>query len=280
MQIALITGANSGIGLATATALAKQSFQLVILVRNQQKAAATREAVVQEVPDAVLDFYLADLSDLVSVKTAADAIVKKYTHIDRLINNAGYAPAGIEFTADGLEKSFVANHLGHFVLTMNLLGMLKQSPESRVINVSSSAHALGSADRLFRKNNSSLSDLNAYADGKLANILFTKGLVNHTQGSPITVYALHPGVVQSNFASNTSGIFKWMMRLARPFMISVERGAATSIYLATTSIKNIAGNNGGYFKKSRPAKTANKDINPKNIAQCWEQSMAAATDFL
>ncbi|MEJ7676846.1 MAG: SDR family NAD(P)-dependent oxidoreductase [Segetibacter sp.] len=125
MQTVVITGANSGIGLATAKALARQQFQLIILVRSQQKANETKAEIQKEVPNAALDFYIADLTDFAAVKKAAENIKAKYTSINRLINNAGYSPVGIHFTADGYEKSFAANHLGHFVLTMNLLGCLK-----------------------------------------------------------------------------------------------------------------------------------------------------------
>ena len=150
MQTVLITGANSGIGLATAKALAAQSYQLILLVRSQQKVDETKAEILKHTPNAQLDFYLADLMDFGSVKKATDAIKAKYTVLDRLINNAGYSPVGISFTADGYEKSFAANHLGHFVLTMNLLNLLKKSSESRVINLSSAAHALGKVNRLFQ----------------------------------------------------------------------------------------------------------------------------------
>jgi len=127
MQTVVITGANSGIGLATAKALARQQFQLILLVRSQQKANETKAEIQKDVLTAALDFYIADLTDFAAVKKASENIKAKFTSIDRLINNAGYSPAGIHFTADGYEKSFTANHLGHFVLTMNLLGLLKNS---------------------------------------------------------------------------------------------------------------------------------------------------------
>jgi retinol dehydrogenase-12 len=280
MQTVVITGANSGIGLATAKALARQQFQLILLVRSKQKANETKAEIQKDVPNAALDFYIANLTDFASVKKAAENIKAKYTSIDRLINNAGYSPIGIHFTADGYEKSFAANHLGHFVLTMNLLGLLKSSPESRVITLSSGAHAMGKKTRLFKKNNTGLSDMAAYSDGKLANILFTKGLAKHTQGTSVTAYSVHPGVVKTNFGSDMSGFLKIIFSAARPFMMSVEKGAETSIYLATTDVRNIKEKNGGYFVKSKPKATFNKDITPENVDWFWQQSADAVKDFI
>ena len=280
MQTILITGANSGIGLATAKALALQQYQLILLVRSQQKADETQAEILKHTPNAQLDCYLVDLTALGSVKKAAEAIKAKYTSLDRLINNAGYSPVGISFTADGYEKSFVANHLGHFVLTMNLLNLLRKSSESRVINLSSAAHALGKVNRLFQKKNTKLSDMGAYGDGKLANILFTKGLAKYEKDSSITAYSVHPGVVKSNFGSDMNGFLKFGFALARPFMISVEKGAATSIYLATTDIQNLRFRNGYYFAKSKPASIVNNGVTNESVEWFWEQSLEATKGFI
>ena len=280
MQTVLITGANSGIGLATAKALAEQQYQLILLVRSQQKADETKAAILKHTPNAQLDFYLVDLTALGSVKKAAEAIKAKYTSLDRLINNAGYSPVGISFTADGYEKSFVANHLGHFVLTMNLLDLLKKSPESRVINLSSAAHSFGKVNRLFQKNNTKLSDMGAYGDGKLANVLFTKGLAKYEKNSSITAYSVHPGVVKSNFGSDMNGFLKIGFALARPFMISVEKGAETSIYLATTDLQNLRFRNGYYFAKSKPASILNNGVTNESIEWFWQKSLDAVKGFI
>ena len=280
MQTVLITGANSGIGLATAKALAAQQYQLILLVRSQQKADETKAEILKHTPNAQLDFYLVDLTDLASVKKAAEVIKTKYSVLDRLINNAGYSPVGISFTADGYEKSFVANHLGHFVLTMNLLDILKKSPESRVISVSSAAHSFGKVDRLFQKRNTKLSDMGAYGDGKLANVLFTKGLAKYEKESSVTAYSVHPGVVKSNFGSDMNGLLKIGFALARPFMISVEKGAETSIYLATTDLQSLRFRNGYYFAKSKPASILNNGVTNERIEWFWDKSLEATKEFI
>ena len=271
-KIALITGANSGVGLATAKGLAAVGFDLILLVRSKEKAIATQEAILQRFPNTKIDYEIADLEDIESVKKAAQNIKKRYTRIDRIINNAGYSPDVIAFTKDGYEKSFIANHLGHFVLTINLLDLVEASGEGRIISVSSAAHALGKVSRFFVKYNKNLSVWKAYGDGKLANILFTKGLVKRLVGKPI----LHPGVVGTNFGGNFSGFSSFLMRLAKPFMISPEEGAETSIFLATTPLENIKRDNGKYFAKCKVKSTSSNDITTDNADWLWEKSLEIA----
>ena len=272
-KIALITGANSGVGLATAKGLAEVGFDLLILVRNKTKAYNTQEAILQRFPDTKIDYEIVDLENLDDVKTAVHHIRKRYNKIDRIINNAGYSPDTIAFTKDGYEKSFIANHLGHFALTINLLDLLEASGEGRIINVSSAIHSLGKVNRFFKKNNKSLSAFKAYGDGKLANILFTKGLAKRLAGKPVLSFSLHPGVVGTNFGGNFTGFSSLLVKLAKPFMISSEEGAATSLFLATTPLENINRNNGKYFDKCKVKATNNNDITIQNADWLWEKSL-------
>jgi retinol dehydrogenase 12 len=272
-KIALITGANSGVGLATAKGLAAAGFDLIFLVRSEAKAKATQEAILQRFPDTKIDYEIADLEDINSVKLAAQYIRKRYVKIDRIINNAGYSPDEIAFTKEGYEKSFVANHLGHFALTINLLDLLEASGEGRIINVSSAAHALGKVSRFLIKNDKNLTAFKAYGDGKLANILFTKGLAKRLAGKPILSFSLHPGVVGTNFGGNFTGLSSFLVKLAKPFMISSEEGAKTSIFLATTPYENIKRDNGKYFAKSKVKFTNSNDITTQNADWLWEKSL-------
>ena len=272
-KIALITGANSGVGLATAKGLASAGFDLILLVRSEAKAKATQEAILQRFPHTKIDHEIADLEDIDSVKLAVEHIKKRYTKIDRMINNAGYSPDKIAFTKDGYEKSFVANHLGHFALTINLLDLIEASGEGRIINVSSAAHGLGKVSRFLIKNDKNLTAFKAYGDGKLANILFTKGLAKRLVGKPVLAFSLHPGVVGTNFGGNFTGFSSFLVKLAKPFMISSEEGAETSIFLATTSFENIKRDSGKYFAKCKVKSTSNNDITTDNADWLWEKSL-------
>ncbi len=277
MKTALITGANVGIGLATAKALARKGFNLILICRNKEKGQAAVATLKRINPAVTVDLLIADLSDLDSVRRAAQQVKLTHEKLDVLINNAGYSPDRIEFV-DNIEKSFYANHIGHFVLTYHLLDLLKAAGEARIINLSSAAYALGKASRFFQRN-PTLSIMSAYGDGKLANVLFTKALANRYADSGITAYAVHPGVVNSGFGSNFTGAFGFMMGLARPFMRSPERGAETSIYLATAPIATItkldgkAGGSGGYFADAAPKQTKHTDLTNKQADDLWTKSL-------
>ena len=272
-KIALLTGANSGVGLATAKGLAAAGFDLILLVRSETKAKATQEAILQRFPETKIDYEIADLEDIDSVKKAVQQIRKRYKKIDRIINNAGYSPDTISFTKEGYEKSFVANHLGHFALTVNLLDLVEASGEGRIINVSSAAHGLGKVSRFLIKHDKNLTAFKAYGDGKLANILFTKGLAKRLVGQPVLAFSLHPGVVGTNFGGNFTGFSSLLVKLAKPFMISSEEGAETSLFLATTPLENVKRDSGKYFAKSKVKSTNSNDITTDNADWLWEKSL-------
>lgn len=273
----LITGANSGVGLATAKALAKKSYTVILCCRNEQKALAAKQEVQLSGPTAKVDVVLADLADLESVRQVAKTISSTYTRLDVLINNAGYTPATVEFTPDGIEKSFYASHIGHFVLTWHLLDLLKKTAaetgDVRIINLSSSIHSMGQKSRFFRRIDS-LSAWSAYADDKLANILFTRAAAHTLAGTGITAYAVHPGVVQTNFGIDSPGLLGQVFKLGGVFMRSPEKGAQTSVFLASAPLKSIGQrNNGGYFADSQPKPTRNRDITDDNADWLWNASL-------
>ena len=276
-KTALITGANSGLGLATAKALAQRSVDLILLCRTDQKGQQAQAEVQKANPAVTVDFVSADLADLDSVRRVAGQVAAKYPTLDVLINNAGYTPARLEFV-DGIEKSFYASHIGHFVLTSHLLNLLKKTGASangpaRVISLSSAAYLGGQTARFFRK----IDDLSltaAYCDDKLANLLFAKELARRTAGQGIVSYSVHPGAVKTSFGADTPGILGKLFSLAGPLMRTPEKGAQTTVFLASAPLKTIGErNNGRYFADSAPKSTYNRDINDEKAAWLWEKTL-------
>lgn len=274
MKTALITGGNSGIGLATAQALAARGYALILLCRSAEKGRATTAAIQAQTPGASVDLVTASLDDAASVRAAAADVLARHSSLDVLINNAGYSPDTIEFTKEGIERSFYANHLGHFILTRELAPLLLKTPGARVINVSSSALNFGKAARFFA-HDPTMSTFAAYGDGKLANVLFTMGLAAGKLGGPVLTYAVHPGVVNTGFGSNFTGFSKVLVNLFRPLMRTPEKGAATSVFLATAPpIQIDGGRNGGFFADSKPKKQTHADLTEANVNALWERSLA------
>jgi len=275
IKTALVTGANSGLGLATAKALAQRSFDLILVCRSEDRGKKAQAAVQQANPAVKVDLFLADLADPESVREVARAIRSAYDRIDVLINNAGYTPSSLEFV-DGVEKSFFASHVGHFILTNHLMDSLQAAGattgDARIINLSSAAYIGGRTARFFRQLDN-LSPLLAYCDDKLANLLFAKELAKRTAGQGITAYSAHPGAVKTNFGSDTLGIVGNVLMLARPFMRTSEKGAQTTVFLASAPLKSIGvSNNGGYFADSAPKRTRNRDITDEKAAWLWEKT--------
>ena len=276
-KTALITGANSGLGLATAKALAQRSFDLMLLCRSEQKGREAQATVQKANPAVAVNFVTADLSDLDSVRRAAEQVSSQHAKLDVLINNAGYTPARIEFI-DGIEKSFYASHIGHFVLTNHLLDSLKRAGAdangpARVISLSSAAYLGGQASRFFRKIDD-LSPTLAYCDDKLANLLFARELARQTAGQGIVSYSVHPGAVRTRFGADTPGFLGTVFSLAGPLMRTPEKGAQTSVFLASAPLKLIGErNNGAYFADSAPKRTYNRDVNDEKAAWLWQKTL-------
>lgn len=262
----LITGGTSGIGKATALALAKQGMHIILLARNEKKA---KKMIQDDSMKGSFSFIKGDLSDLKSVQEAAALIKASHQSLDILINNAGGIFGTYEQTQDGLEWGFQVNHLGHFLLTKELMPLLLASESPKVINLSSEAHQMGKYNAANLNGEQGFSGWKQYGATKLMNILFTKSLLDHYQKQGLNAYAVHPGVVKTNFGANNSGLLKYFGWL--PFLKTPEQGAATTIHLATTPASELK--NGYYYKDKKPSGISKEAIKKESRDDLWEQSL-------
>ncbi|WKN32271.1 SDR family oxidoreductase [Porifericola rhodea] len=270
-KICLITGANSGIGKVTARELAKKGAHIIMLCRNEQKAENAREDILRVCGHDKVDIVLADLSSTKQIKEAAAKIRSEYPRIDVLINNAGMIMGNDrETTEDGFEWTFGVNHLAPFLLTHLLIDKVLASKKGNIITVSSEAHRFANFDLNDLQMQRKYNGLKAYANSKLCNILFTHELAKRLKGTQTVSNTLHPGAIASNFGKGVSGFFGFVMKLSRPFMISEEKGAETTIYLASSEEGYTA--NGLYFKNKKPASPTKVATNDYNARRLWEVS--------
>jgi len=227
----LITGANTGIGRATAADLAGRGGRVYLACRSAQKGRDAAAAIAAATGNEAVTFLPLDLADLASVRTCAEQFLARGEPLHVLINNGGVAgQRGI--TADGFELAFGVNHLGHFALTTALLDCLAASAPARVVNVSSDSHyqAKGIDFEAVQRRTASVTGMREYAVSKLSNVLFTQEFARRVAGRGVTAYALHPGVVASDIWRRVP----WPVRpLITQRMITTEEGARTSLYCAT-----------------------------------------------
>jgi NAD(P)-dependent dehydrogenase (short-subunit alcohol dehydrogenase family) len=271
-RICLITGANSGIGKITARELATKGMTILIIARNKEKGEQARQEIIQATGNSAIELYLCDLSVQADIVKVSNEIKAKHNKIDVLINNAGLIIPDYQLSADGIEMTFAINHLGPFLLTNLLLELVKKGNEPRIITVSSEAHRFSNVDFNNLASPKKYSAWLAYGNSKLANILFTKQLAKIVKKDGITANCLHPGAVATNFGAGYSGIAGAFFSLFRPFFISPEKGAETTIYLAISpEVKEMSGL---YFDKKKP-KTPNKEaLSDYNAQKLWEVSAA------
>ncbi len=265
-RVCLITGATSGIGAVTAEALAGKGAAVVIVGRNLKKCADTADRIKKLTGNNKVDYMVADLSSLNEIRRLAKEFRTRHARLDVLINNAGGLFLKRETTVDGIEMTFALNHLGYFLLTNLLLGMLKENAPARIVSVSSVAH-LGTR---LDFSNLQVAGWEGYKRSKLANLLFTYEIARRLEGSRVTANALHPGLVASNFGMNNRGLFRLAKPLINLFSISNEQGARTSIYLASSP--EVEGVSGKYFVKCAPQRSSEASYDREAAARLWEVS--------
>jgi NAD(P)-dependent dehydrogenase (short-subunit alcohol dehydrogenase family) len=269
--VCLVTGATAGIGLATAEGLARAGAHVILGARTRERGEAARDRIARATGSDRLELAVADLAVQADVRRLAEEVARGHDRLDVLVNNAGGIRSRREETPDGIEWTWAVNHLAPFLLTNLLADLLKASAPARVVTVSSDAHIGARLDlddlQFTRRRYAAMA---VYGQSKLANILFTVELARRLQGAGVAANCLHPGVVGSEFGSKSGGVFALGWRLVKPFALSTEKGARTSIYLATSP--DVAGVTGSYFVRSQPVTPSSQAQDADLARGLWEVS--------
>jgi NAD(P)-dependent dehydrogenase (short-subunit alcohol dehydrogenase family) len=268
--VALVTGANTGIGRVTARELARAGWRVFLACRSPARTRPVLDEIEAAVPGAQAEWLALDLADLVSVRACAQDFLARGLPLHLLVNNAGLAGAG-GATAQGFERAFGTNHLGHFLLTQLLLPRLCDSAPARIVTVASRAHtrSAGLDWAALRRPQRSLLGWPEYAASKLANVLFSAELGRRLQGSGVTSYALHPGVVASDIWRRVPQPLRWLMTRR---MISPEEGARTTLHCALEPA--LAGEAGLYSDRCKPRSPSALGQDAALAAELWRRSEA------
>ena len=266
----VVTGATSGIGEVAARELAMQGAKVLVVGRNPERVQAVIDKTRQLKSDASMLPFIADLSSVNEIRRLAGEIKNSISHLDVLLNNAGAFFIAKHISADGFEMTFALNHINYFLLTNELLELLRTSTPARIINVSSIAHQGGHINFDDLQCLHPFNGWQAYSNSKLMNVLFTYQLAQRLRGTNITVNALHPGFVASNFGKNNVGFLKPLFKIIQMGAITPEDGAKTSIYLASSN--EVDGVTGKYFIKCK-AETSSKESYDSRIAEkLWTET--------
>ncbi len=281
-KVCLITGSTSGMGKVTARELAERGAAVVLVGRNREKGEAIQAEIRRETGNENVDLLIADLRLLQDVRRLAAEFQQHYHHLDVLVNNAGAIYPSRQVTSEGLEATFVVNYLAPFLLTELLLDMLKASAPARIVNVSSEVHRISSIAFDNLQGEKRYATMSNYGQAKLAVVLSTYELARRLQGTGVTVNVMSPGQMSSeNFNAGARGLVALVTKLTKPFVMSVEKGAQTQIYLATSS--QVEGVTGKCFSNSQEKKSSGRSYDQALGQRLWqvsEQIVARSTQLV
>ena len=263
----IITGATDGIGLAAAKEIAKKDYHIGLVGRNPEKGKQAIETIISHSGNENLDFFECDLSLVKNVKSLSEQIKQKYNKVDVLLNNAGGANKKKIITSEGLEKTFATNQMNYFVLSTELLDIISESNDGRIVNVASNAHIGAEVDYGNINSEKSFSAWTSYCVSKLMNIMFTYQL--SLMQDKVSINVLHPGFVDTNIAGNEGNLIKYIVKFgAKMFARTVDNGADSSIYLSTSD--EVKGVSGKYFFKCREIKSSRASYSQEDWKKVWE----------
>ncbi|MBW2256179.1 MAG: SDR family NAD(P)-dependent oxidoreductase [Deltaproteobacteria bacterium] len=268
-KICAVTGANTGIGKGIALGLADRGARVLLVCRNQERGEVARRDIVERTGNPEVELVLADLSALAEVRRAAAEIRARCDRLDVLVNNAAVVTTERVESVDGNEMQLAVNHLAYFLLTHELLDLLKASAPARIVNVSALAyrfHALDLDDLHWERR--PYRGIRVYTTTKLLEVIWTFELARRLEGSGVAVNCLHPGVVATEIARNWGRWVQPVVRFSSLFMLSPEKGARTALHLATSP--EVEGITGCYFERCRARKTTRITHDRELAKRVWE----------
>lgn len=269
-KVVIITGANSGIGKTTALDLARRGAKVYLACRDAVRGEEVRQEIVNQTQNNNVFNRHLDLASLDSIRRFVAAFLAEEVRLDVLINNAGYAgPRRV--TQDGFEMQIGVNHMGHFLLTHLLLDTLKRSAPSRVICVASILHRMGTLKKADLNSEKSYSNLGAYAQSKLANVLFARELARRLEGTGVTANSLHPGAVRTGITRNINPVARVFYRLMELLLYKTpESGAQTTIRVAVDpALERVSGK---YFSEREVTAESARARNDADARWLWTES--------
>ena len=267
-KVCIVTGANAGIGKETALGLAKLGATIVMICRDRDRGETAQREIKQRSGNDTVELMICDLASQKSIEQFANEFKQHYDRLDVLVNNAGVLMRERSLNEDGIESTFAINHLGYFLLTNLLLDVLTRGgATARIVNVASTAHKYGKVDVGGWVIGRDYSAFSAYANSKLANVLFTYELARRLEGTGVTANCLHPGAVGTNLFR---GLPKLLQALIALVTMGSERGARTSIYLASSP--EVEGVSGKYFARRRLEKSSDASYDRDAARQLWDVS--------
>jgi NAD(P)-dependent dehydrogenase (short-subunit alcohol dehydrogenase family) len=270
-RVCLVTGATSGIGRATAHALATKGASVVLVGRDPQKGEATVREIREASANGEVELLRADLSSQASIRELADRFLAEHDRLHVFVNCAGAFFRDRRVTIDGLEMTFALNHLAYFLLTTLLLDLLQGSAPARVVNVTSGAQSMGRIDFEDLQGEREYRGQRAYNQSKLANVLFTYELARRLDGTGVSVNCAHPGWVRTNFGQQNQPLaWRLMIAVVALFMRSPEKGAETVVYLASDpEVETVTAK---YFHDLKPKRSSKLSYDEAVAARLWQMS--------
>jgi len=268
-KVCIVTGSNSGIGKETALALAEMGSKVVMVVRNKERGENARSEIIQQSGNDSVDLMICDMCSMDSIRRFALEFMNRYDRLDVLVNNAGAVFNKRQVTAEGFEMTFAVNYLAPFLLTHELLPLLKKTASSRVINLSSGLHKSAKLDLDDLQSESSYKSMNVYRNTKLMVVMHTYELAHRLKDTGVAVNVVLPGFVATNLGRNTGSMMsRIMFGMMKPFQLSAKEGAETPVYVAASP--DVEGVTGKCFAKKEIVETSETSYDTELQKQLWD----------